>query len=133
MDIRKPFVITVSRELGSGGRTVGRKLAEALSVRYSDKELIEALGNQFNLDTSSIEKLKSKKKNWFDDYVQLVAPMPKASLFVEAKSAYQPTPASEELYKAETEILKAIADEGSCVIAGRLAFFALKDIPNKVD
>lgn len=45
MDIRKPFVITVSRELGSGGRTVGRKLAEALSVRYSDKELIEALGN----------------------------------------------------------------------------------------
>lgn len=133
MDIRKPFVITVSRELGSGGRTVGRKLAEALSVRYSDKELIEALGNQFNLDTSSIEKLKSKKKNWFDDYVQLVAPMPKASLFVEAKSVYQPTPASEELYKAETEILKAIADEGSCVIAGRLAFFALKDIPNKVD
>lgn len=133
MDIRKPFVITVSRELGSGGRTVGRKLAEALGVRYSDKELIEALGNQFNLNTASIEKLKSKKKNWFDDYVQLVAPVPKASLFVEAKSAYQPTPASEELYKAETEILRAIAGEGSCVIAGRLAFFALKDITNKLD
>ena len=59
--------------------------------------------------------------------------MPKASLFVETKSVYHPTPASEELYKAETEILKAIAAEGSCVIAGRLAFFALKDCPNKVD
>lgn len=133
MDIHKPFVITVSRELGSGGRTVGRKLAEALGVRYSDKELIEALQNQFNLKTSEIEKFKSKKKNWFDDYVQLVAPMPKASLFVEAKSAYRPMPASEELYNAETEILKAIAAEGSCVIAGRLAFYALRDCPNKVD
>lgn len=133
MDIRKPFVITVSRELGSGGRTVGRKLAEHLGVRYSDKELIEALQNQFNLNTTEIEKFKSKKKNWFDDYVQLVAPMPKASLFVEAKSAYRPMPASEELYKAETEILKAIADKGSCVIAGRLAFYALREYANKAD
>lgn len=133
MDIRKPFVITVSRELGSGGRTVGRKLAEVLGVRYSDKELIEALQNQFNLNTTEIEKFKSKKKNWFDEYVQLVAPMPKASLFVEAKSAYRPMPASEELYNAETEILKAIAEKGSCVIAGRLAFYALRDIPNKMD
>jgi cytidylate kinase len=133
MDIRKPFVITVSRELGSGGRTVGRKLAENLGVRYSDKELIQALRERFNLDTASIEKLKSKKKNWFDDYVQLVAPMPKAKLFLEAESAYHATPASDALYKAESEILRAIADEGSCVIAGRLAFFALRDYSNKLD
>ena len=133
MDIRKPFVITVSRELGSGGRTVGRKLAEQLGVRYSDKELIQTLENKFALDTASIEKLKSKKKNWFDDYVQLVAPVPKAKLFLEAQSAYHTTPASDALYAAETEILHAIALEGSCVIAGRLAFFALKDCPNKLD
>ena len=133
MDIRKPFVITVSRELGSGGRTVGRKLAEQLGVRYSDKELIQTLENKFALDTASIEKLKSKKKNWFDDYVQLVAPVPKAKLFLEAQSAYHATPASDALYAAETEILHAIAAEGSCVIAGRLAFFALKDCPNKLD
>ena len=133
MDIRKPFVITVSRELGSGGRTVGRKLAEQLGVRYSDKELIQTLENKFALDTASIEKLKSKKKNWFDDYVQLVAPVPKAKLFLEAQSAYHTTPASDALYAAETEILHAIAAEGSCVIAGRLAFFALKDCPNKLD
>ena len=43
MDIHKPFVITVSRELGSGGRTVGRKLAEKLGVRYCDKDLINTL------------------------------------------------------------------------------------------
>ena len=58
MDIKQPFIITISRELGSGGRTVGRKLAETLGVRYSDKELIEALRNEFHLTTDAIEKLK---------------------------------------------------------------------------
>ena len=43
MDTKGDFVITLSRELGSGGRTVGRKLAEKLGVRYSDKELIHTL------------------------------------------------------------------------------------------
>ena len=40
MDTHQPFVITISRELGSGGRTIGRKLAAQLNVRYSDKNLI---------------------------------------------------------------------------------------------
>ena len=38
-----------------------------------------------------------------------------------------------DIYEAEVEILNAIADEGSCVITGRSAFFILKDRPNKVD
>ena len=43
MDKEKKFVITINRELGSGGRTVGRKLAEKLGVPYYDKLLIQSL------------------------------------------------------------------------------------------
>ena len=43
MNSGEQFVITISREIGSGGRTVGRKLAEKLGVHYSDKELIHGL------------------------------------------------------------------------------------------
>ena len=57
MNTTENFVITISRELGSGGRTVGRKLAAALNVRYSDKELVEQLVQQFNLTTGGIEQL----------------------------------------------------------------------------
>lgn len=43
MKREEKFVITVNRELGSGGRSVGRKLAERLQVKYYDKALIEGL------------------------------------------------------------------------------------------
>jgi cytidylate kinase len=137
MNTQKDFVITVSRELGSGGRTIGRLLAQKLNVRYSDKELIHSLQQKFNLTTSGIENLKGQKKNWFNDFIQLVAPAPDASLFVEAGSQYikefRADLTTDDIHEAEVEIIKAIADEGSCVIAGRSAFFVLRDHPNKVD
>lgn len=137
MNTQKDFVITVSRELGSGGRTIGRLLAQKLNVRYSDKELIHSLQQKFSLTTSGIENLKGQKKNWFNDFIQLVAPAPDASLFVEAGSQYikefRADLTTDDIHEAEVEIVKAIADEGSCVIAGRSAFFVLRDHPNKVD
>jgi len=137
MDLKKDFVITISRELGSGGRTIGRILSSKLSVRYSDKELIRGLQDKFHLTTSGIENLKGKKKNWFNDFIQLVAPVPDASLLVQPDSAYirefRADLTTDDIHESEVEILKAIADEGSCVIAGRSAFFALKDHANKLD
>ncbi len=132
-----PHIITISRELGSGGRTVGHKLAEKLNFRYSDKELIRALQNKFNLTVSGIEKLKGQKKNWFNDFIQLVAPAPQADMLVDALSPYlkefRADLTTDDIHEAEVEIIKAIAESGPCVIAGRSAFFILKDCPGKVD
>ena len=137
MNTNEPFVITLSRELGSGGRTVGRKLAAELNVRYSDKELVEQLMQKFNLTTNGIEQLKGKKKNWMADFIQLVAPVPKVKMLVDTDSKYvqefRPDLSTDDLYKAESEILQGIAAEGSCVIAGRSGFFVLKGHPNKLD
>ncbi|MBR4524132.1 MAG: cytidylate kinase-like family protein [Bacteroidales bacterium] len=137
MNTKEPFVITISRELGSGGRTVGRKLAAELNVRYSDKELVDQLMQKFNLTTSGIEQLKGKKKNWMAEFIQFVAPVPKVKMLVDTESKYvqefRPDLTTDDLYKAESEILEGIAAEGSCVIAGRSGFFVLKDHPNKVD
>ena len=49
MNINNKFIITINRELGSGGRTVGRKLAEKLGVEYFDKAVINALQERYNL------------------------------------------------------------------------------------
>lgn len=135
--MKDPFVITISRTVGSCGRTIGRKLAERLGVRFSDKELIDALQNKFNLTAESIEELKGKKKRWLDDFIQMVAPVPMSGLLVSGESdyvsEYNSTLSVNDVFEAEKEILNGIADEGSCVIAGRLGFFVLKDRPNKVD
>lgn len=135
--MKDPFVITISRTVGSGGRTIGRKLAERLGVRFSDKELIDALQAKLNLTAESIEELKGKKKRWLDDFIQMVAPVPMSGLLVSGESdyvsEYNSTLSVNDVFEAEKEILNGIADEGSCVIAGRSGFFVLKDRPNKVD
>ena len=137
MNTSEQFVITISRELGSGGRTVGRKLAQALGVRYSDKELVHELMKRFNLTISGIERLKGEKKTWITDFLQLVAPVPKLSSITGGAgkfvTEFRPDVTSDDIFKAETEILQAIAAEGSCVIAGRSGFHVLRDCPNKVD
>ncbi len=135
--MKEPFVITISREVGSGGRTIGRKLAEKLGVRFSDKELIDSLQAKLNLSPKSIEELKGKKKRWLDDFIQMVAPVPMSGLLVNGDSdyisEYNTSLNVNDVFEAEKEILNGIADEGSCVIAGRSGFFVLKDRPNKVD
>ncbi len=135
--MKEPFVITISREVGSGGRTIGRKLAEKLGVRFSDKELIDSLQAKLNLSPKSIEELKGKKKRWLDDFIQMVAPVPMSGLLVNGDSdyisEYNTSLNVNDVFEAEKEILNGIADQGSCVIAGRSGFFVLKDRPNKVD
>ena len=136
MKLNDPFVITISREVGSGGGSVGRKLAEKLNVNYINKQLIQALEERFNLTSSGIEHLKNKKKHWFTDLFEQVAPAPKATIKVgdyTFSREFQDTVTVQDIFEAEKEILNAIADEGSCIITGRSAFFVLKDRPNKVD
>lgn len=136
MILNDPFIITISREIGSGGGSVGRKLAEKLNVKYINKQLIRALQEKFNLTKSGIEHLRNKKKNWFTDLFEQASPAPKATMEVGGYTFSREFPDAvtvKDIYEAEKEILNAIADEGSCVITGRSAFFVLKDRPNKVD
>lgn len=136
MKLNDPFVITISREIGTGGGSVGRKLAEKLNVNYINKQLMQALEEKFNLTSGGIEHLKNKKKNWFTDLFEQVSPSPKATMKVGGYTfsrGFQEAITVEDVYNAEKEILNALADEGSCIITGRSAFFVLKDRPNKVD
>lgn len=138
MNTNEKFVITISRELGSGGHTIAQKLAEKMGVRLYDKELIKQLSERFNLNQTSIERLKAQKKHWMADFIRLVFPAPAATNFTSAepirpKREYDPEVTTDDIFLAETEILRGLAEEGSCVIAGRSGFFALKDHPNKID
>ena len=64
MNKYEKFVITINRELGSGGRTIGRKLAERLGVKYYDKAVIQGLTEKYGLTVEEIERLKAQKKQF---------------------------------------------------------------------
>ena len=68
MNKNEKFVITINREVGSGGRTVGRKLAEKLGVKYCDKAVIEGLTQKFGLSPERIEEIKAQKKSWLQHF-----------------------------------------------------------------
>ena len=72
MNKNEQFVITINRELGSGGRTVGEILAKKLGVSFYDKALIKALEEKYNLTVDEIEKLKGRKTRWWEDFKRVV-------------------------------------------------------------
>ena len=133
MNKKEHFVITINRELGSGGRTVGEILAKKLGVTFYDKALIKALEEKFNLTADEIEKLKGRKTRWWEDFKRIseVGTGLVDSRSCLAKYGKEPDVlTTENVFQAETEILNEIAEEESCVIAGRCGFFVFRNHPN---
>ena len=132
MNKYEKFVITINRELGSGGRTIGEKLSKKLNVPFYDKALIQQLKEQYHLTVEQIEFLKGQKHNWWADCKRSMMMMPNY-----VGPSYIGTPINmpdflitDEIFQTETEILKGIAEDGSCIIAGRSGFHIFRDHPN---
>ena len=134
MNKNEKFVITINRELGSGGRTVGRILAEKLGVPYYDKALAKPLEEKFNMSTDEIERLKSNNRSWWEDMKRVLILGELAANSEEYYDEEKKTlVTSEAVLKAEKDILQSIAIEESCVIAGRSAFFVMNGFPNRLN
>ena len=108
-------IITVSREFGSGGRSIAKAVAEALGYAYYDKELIEELAKQSGLSREFIEKSA--------EYA------PGASKFSYAFVGRTLNGMSVEdyLWKEQRELIRKLAEKGKCVIVGRCADYILRD------
>ena len=137
MNTKEQFVITISREIGRGGHTVGLLLAQKLGVRFCDKELVNSLREKFDLTVYEIERLKGEKKNWLTSLFAKLNPSPVSVLKNDPVGMYfdklEKEVTTDDVYKAECEILRGMAAESSCVIAGRSGFFVLENHPNKFD
>ncbi len=135
MNKNEKFVITINRELGSGGRTVGELVAKQLGVPFYDKALIKGLQEKYHLDTEEIEQLKGRSHNWWADFKRSMSIGYKM-----AQSQYHNNGIIEEpdflttdlIFKSETKILEGIAADESCVIAGRSGFYVFRNHPNHI-
>ncbi len=112
-------IITISREFGSGGREVGKRLAEKLGYAYYDKEVIEAI---------------SKKTEIAEDYINQVLehrivsyyPISIATAF-DAFSFDPLLEMNQSIYTAQMEVITSLAMKSDCVIVGRCADHILAD------
>ena len=130
------FVITINRELGSGGRTVGRKLAEKLNVPYYDKLLIQSLQEKYKLSVEEIEKEKGNKHQWLNylknAFVAINQNKDELWYYQMVNGELGDMVTSEDMFKVEQEILKEAAEEQSCIVAGRSGFYVFANHPNHV-
>jgi cytidylate kinase len=123
-------VITINREVGSGGRTVGRILAEKLGVKYCDKAVIEGLTKKFGLSPERIEEIKAQKKSWWNDinnYYQTL--VNSTSLPMDAEVRLD----NATMFETEKRILQELATQSSCVVAGRTGFMVFREWPNHLN
>lgn len=97
------FVVTISREYASGGRYVGKLLADELGVNFYDKELISLVAKESGLSKKYINELDENSRKTEND---------------------------DRLFVAESKTIKKLAREESCVIVGRCADYILKDDKN---
>ena len=130
MNKNEQFIITINREVGSGGRTVGRKLAEKLCVKYCDKAVIDGLTQKFGLTPERIEEIKAQKKSWWNDinnYYQTL--VNSASMPMEAEVKLD----NATMFETEKRILQELAAQSSCVVAGRTGFLVFREWPNHLN
>lgn len=112
--------ITIGRQFGSGGREIGKKVAEALGIPYYDKELLAVAAKESGLSLEFLRSFDEKPNNSF--LYSLV--MGQQSLMTAPSSTVEQMAA-----KAQRDAVRAVADRGSCVIVGRCADYILRDKP----
>ena len=136
MNTSEKFVITINRELGSGGKTVAKKLAEKLGVPFYDKAHLQSLEDKEGLNDEEIERLKAKKRTWWPDLKKIVELDGGFAVSIYDNLPNFAVPEkndTDEKFRTEQEILKGIADAESCVVAGRCSFVTFKDHPNHLN
>lgn len=112
-------IITIGREFGSGGREVGRRLAEKLNVAYYDREIVDELMKRTQLAESYALQVEESRP-------LPLLPITTARTF--GIPINYPLENRLSIYKQESEIIREMAEKSDCIIVGRCADYILQDL-----
>lgn len=116
------LIITIGRQFGSGGRQIGRRLAEELGIDFYDRALITAAAKKSGFSEELFEMMDKRATN------SLLY-----SLSMFGGSGVNGMSLTDQLYLTQANLIREFADKGSCVIVGRCADHILREYPNRFD
>ena len=126
MNKEDKFVITISRQFGTGGHEIGAELARRLGVKLLDKQILNEVAARINAVEEAVEKIEARNPLWRDDFTNFYRNyMAKAEY-----NGQEQNQTSHELFRAQAEAIRQIADMESCVIIGRCGFDIFANHPN---
>ena len=108
-------IITITREYGSGGRLIAKKVAEALNIAFYDNELIDETARELGIDIDTIRKASQEKSSSFA-YSLNNGPLV--------------LPINDQVYATQAKIIKHLAEKEDCIIVNGCANYILEDYPD---
>ena len=105
-------IITISREYGSGGRSIGRKLADELQIPFYDKEIIALTAQKSGFSEEVIAQAEQNKPQSFLYGLYMTS---------------QALPVNDQVFIVQTRLIREISEKGPCVIVGRCANYVLRE------
>lgn len=122
-NMKENYAITIGRQLGSGGREIGEKLAGELGISFYDKELIRLAAQESGLKEEFFEKVDEKKRyTIFTGFLGL-----RGSTADEIYANYYLS--NETLFQFQSNVIIDLAEKHSCLFVGRCSDFILKEHP----
>lgn len=118
------LVIVIGRQFGSGGRRIGKLIAERLGISYYDKELLSEAACSLGYAPEIFAAADEKKPSVMRSVLQ--------GVYGIADNFHTTSMSGERLYERQSEIIRKIGDMGDCVIVGRTADYVLRDKPGLV-
>ncbi|MBP9995888.1 MAG: cytidylate kinase-like family protein [Lachnospiraceae bacterium] len=109
-------VVTISREYGAGGGTIGHYVSDRMGLEYLDKAIILTTANEAQVSVESALKLDELAPTNFG--------------FAQSLFDFYNKPLNEKLFEAQSEIIKLFGERGNCIIVGRNANSILKEFDN---
>lgn len=121
-------IITISRQFGSGGREIGAKLAVKLGLPFYDNELITRAAKESGFAEAAFENVEKKATNSL-----LYSITMGMNAYGSQDMGFTHLSLDDQIYLAQSNVIRNIAEEGPCVIVGRCADYILKDYDNVVN
>lgn len=120
------FVITIARQYGSGGREIGHKIGELLGIKVFDRELITIAAQKSGLHMDVLHKADEKATS------SLLYTLAMGSASVGTAHFNMDIPINDKLFITQSDIIKSLVEEQSCVIVGRCSDYVLRNYPNRL-
>ena len=128
MNENENFVITIGRQFGSGGRELGKLLASTFGIEYYDKELLQEAAKQAGMSPEFFAQSDERAPSFLSGMFAVGTGYNPASCYSCSSSL-----TGDSVYCAQSEFIRKIANEKSCVIVGRSADYVLREHPRCVN
>jgi cytidylate kinase len=125
--MKNNIIVTIARQFGSGGREIGERLAVKLDIPYYDKSLFHLAAKDSGIDEDLFDFADEKAYHNF-----WTASVGSNCFYGNRISPFNEMPMNDKLFLIQSNIIRKLAEDGSCVIVGRCADYILRDDPSAI-